>query len=133
MQEIIDSIDQDWNNFFENVKIGDFVDSNEDAFYLSGHQYKTKNKLYEVKQIDVRRDEHGKIYCRSVIVEGDYQNHKTKRNLVWLSPTRVIYRDGKLVWESNLQKSSKLCIELHSHELTQEEIDKLKIYIYTTI
>jgi hypothetical protein len=133
MEEIISSIIQDENGFFENVKVGDFVDSDEDAFYLSGQQYKTKNKLYEVKEIDVRRDEHGKIYSRSVIVEGDYQNHKTKRNLVWLSPTRVIYRDGKLVWESDIQKSSKLCIELHSHKLSQEIIYNLKSYIYNPL
>jgi len=133
LARFFESINNDTNSFFETVKVGDFVDSDEDAFYLSGPQYKTKNKLYEVKEIDIRRDENGKIYSRTVIVEGDYQNHKTKINLVWLSATRVIYRDKKLIWESSRQKSSKLFLETYCKGLSSPEIDAIKNSIYVEI
>jgi hypothetical protein len=115
--------------FFEIVQVGDFVDSNEDAYYLCGNKRQTKNKLYEVKEIDVRRNEHGEAYQMSVIVDSDYQEKGKSKNKIWLSPNRVIYRNGELVWESYLQKAAKICLELEKN-LSQSQIEKLKELIF---
>lgn len=129
IQKLLSNIDKNHDDFFEIVKVGDFVDSDSDRYYLCGIKYMTENKLYEVKEVDIRKDETGKIYSKSVIVHGDYQEHKSHKNLVWLSPSKVIYRNEKLIWESNLQKSARLCLEAEPN-LSQDQIEKLQKMIF---
>jgi len=94
----------------ETVQVGDFVDGTLNRFYtFSEHQYETKGKLYEVREVDIRKDQDtGEIYSISVIVDGDYRDPKsTTPERLWLSPGKVIYRNGVPIWESRHIKSVK--------------------------
>ena len=107
-EEILAEIHRDEVVWSETVQVGDWVDASDDGHYtFSGHQYRTKGKLYQVKVVDIRADENGKVYSRTVIVDADYTdpNGDGKPERMWLGPGRVIVRNGVIVWESSLQKS----------------------------
>jgi len=101
---LLDEIKNDDKSWADTVQVGDWVDSPFDGHYtFSGHQYKTKGKLYQVRVVDVR--DHG----TSVIVDGDYfdpaMNGEPEK--VWLGSSKVIVRAGKVIWESSLEKAIK--------------------------
>lgn len=99
IEKMVEEIENDNRSWSETVQIGDWVDSSDDGCYtFSGHQYKTKGKLYQVRAVD----KHGK----RVMVDGDYKDpNNPNPEKVWLGPNRVIVRNREIVWESSLQKS----------------------------
>lgn len=110
IDEILADIDNDERTWSETVQVGDWVDASDDGHYtFSGHQYKTKGKLYQVRVVDLRP------HSKTVIVDGDYQDPTNPNpEKVWLGPSRVIVRNRAIVWESSLQKSINL------YDLTEE-------------
>jgi len=133
-EEIMAEMRADEVSWSETVKIGDWVDCSSDGHYtFSGHQYKTENKLYQVRMIDIRKDENGKVYSRTVVVDGDYfdpsRNGEPER--VWMGNGRVIVRNGEIIWESSLQKRIKAYIAAGpTPEMPAPEIEKLKAMAY---
>lgn len=121
IKEILEWIDQEFLEWSNTVKVGDMVDASEDGFYtFSKHQYKTKGKLYQVQEVDVRTDDTGEVYCCTVKVHGDYQDPTSKDpEIVWLGPSKVIIRNGEVIWESGLVKAS--LVLLNSDEVLDEE------------
>jgi hypothetical protein len=98
-EDVLDEIKADEISWSKKVRVGDYVDAQEDAFFLSSNvRYKTKGKLYRVKEVDIR-SENGKVYSRTVIVDSDVEGER-----MWLGPERVIVRNGRIVWESSIQK-----------------------------
>lgn len=112
LNEMIDGIHQDEIDWSHVVQVGDWVPASDDGFFLSGPQYKTKGKLYQVREVDIRTDQTtGKVYSRSVIVDSDYIGEDGKPQRTWLGNGPVIVRDGKVIWESRLQKSVSNLLE----------------------
>lgn len=133
IDEILAEIDQDEKRWAETVQVGDLVDASDDGFYtFSGHQYKTKGKLYPVREVDIRTDrETGKVYSRTVIVNGDYQDPTSNRpENVWLGPSKVIMRNGEIVWESSLVKSARALLA-SDEPLDDEQRKSLQNMLYT--
>jgi hypothetical protein len=103
VDEILADFDNDNKSWRDIVQIGDWVDSWSTGTYtFSLHQYKTEGKLYQVRELDFRKNP-------LVIVDGDYFDPfgNGQPEKVWLGPSRVVIRDGKIVWESSLEKSIK--------------------------
>ena len=96
----MDKDEQDWKSI---VQIGDWVDSPDTKHYcFSGHQYQTQGKLYQVKQLDFRPD------STCVIVNGDWQDPtRTEPENVWLGYSKVIVRNGQIIWQSHLELAIK--------------------------
>jgi hypothetical protein len=116
VDELIASMKDDERIWGETVQVGDWVDSWDDGFYtFSDHQYKTKGKLYQVREVDIRP------HSISVIVDGDYLDPAAngKPEKVWMGASKVIVRNGKVIWESHLEKAIKALppdeLKLHNH------------------
>lgn len=109
LEQMLREIDEDEVNWSNTVQVGDWVDARDDGFYLSGPQYRTKDKLYQVRAVDIRADADDKVYSRTVIVDSDYLEPElgNKPQRQWLGSSRVIVRDGKVIWESKLQRDIK--------------------------
>lgn len=111
IDEILAEIHDDERTWSETVQVGDWVDASDDGHYtFSNHQYKTKGRLYQVRVVDLRPD------SKTVIVDGDYKDPRRngEPERVWLGQSRVIIRNGEIVWESSLQKAINL------YDLTEE-------------
>lgn len=133
VDEIMAQLLADEIEWSKTVQVGDWVDSRDDATYLSGPQYKTKDKLYQVREVDIRTDqETGKVYSRTVIVDGDYfdPSRKGEPEKVWMSNGRVIVRNGVIVWECSNQKRIKEMIANPPAELSEADFVKLKGMAY---
>lgn len=117
INEILIELDNDNKTWSETVQVGDYVDSRTDGHYtFSGHQYKTKGKLYQVQQLDMRNDP-------LVIVYGDYVGDDPDNpEIIWLGPSNVIIRNGVVIWQSSIQKA------LAAIDLTTLSIEELKNY-----
>jgi hypothetical protein len=86
-------IEEQWRNA---VQVGDFVDAGEDHYFLHGGKYLTKNKLYQVKELDFRPKEQS----YTVIVDSDITKETTH-----ISMNHLIIRNGIVIWnwyEDNL-------------------------------
>jgi hypothetical protein len=133
VDDIMAQIFADEIEWSKTVQVGDWVDCSDNATYLSGPQYKTKDKLYQVREVDIRTDQDtGKVYSRSVIVDGDYfdPSRKGEPERVWMGNGRVIVRNGVIIWESSLQKRIKEMILNPPAELSESDFVKLKGMAY---
>lgn len=131
VDQILSEIDEDERIWSETVQVGDFVDGSRDRTYtFSKHQYETKGKLYEVREKDMRKDENGKFYSRTVIVDGDWQDPtRAEPERHWLGMSKVIYRNGELIWESTLIKAARASLE-GCDKLTQEQRKELEEMLF---
>lgn len=108
IDEILAAVANDERDWAETVQPGDWVDAADDRhFTFSQHQYCTKDKLYQVKAVDIRADESGRVYCRTVLVDSDFTdpNGDGRPERMWLGPSRVIVRDGVVIWQSTHMKA----------------------------
>ncbi len=94
-RQIRDEILAEEKSWRETIRVGDWVDSAEDATYTpSNIQYRTKDRLYEIVDVRYVRDAGA-----SAIVSGDYLEESTS-----IHKSRVIVRDGKVIWRSRIQQ-----------------------------
>jgi hypothetical protein len=123
LDAMIDEIRVDADSWAAEVKAGDWVDCSEDGYYLSGPRFKTKDKLYQVREVDIRKDANGVVYSRTVVVTGDYMDPASKRHeKVWLGCSRLVVRDREVVWESSLTRRISESLKVVMTTFTEEEL-----------
>lgn len=76
------------------ICVGDYIDAREDGTYMStGERYRTKDKLYRIYRVD-RRDT-----STTAVADSDIPGED-----VYFSSSRVIVRDGKVIWGNSVYK-----------------------------
>lgn len=93
---VLQTLKEEQNEWAFVLQVGDWIDGNDNKYYtFTGHQYETKGKMYQVREVDRRPG------YTTAIVDGDYFDPKAhgKPERIWLSAGTKIVREGKVVWE----------------------------------